>query len=208
MLTEKQINDNKNRYLSLLDSVHREGIKELASYLENECDFFIAPASTKYHGNFKGGLCAHCLYVYDILNDLVEKYCKDEEIGYESIVVAALLHDMQKINYYEPTSFNKKEYSPYGSKSDEVGKFDWVSVMGYKIIEEPNRFIYGNHEETCEFIARQFIPMSVEESAAILHHMGGLGFDSVKEGLNEVYRRYHLALLLHIADTMAAILYC
>ena len=122
-------------------------------------------------------------------------------------MVSALLHDMQKINYYEPTVFNKKVYSPTGSKNDSLGKFDWVSEPGYKIIDDDKKFIYGNHEETCEYIARQFIFLTVDESAAILHHMGGLGFDSIKEGLNAVYNRYPLALFLHIADSIAARFY-
>ena len=206
MLTEKEINENKDRYISLLKTVQRDGIDDLIEYLSSQSDFFLAPASTKYHGNFKGGLCAHCLHVYDILKDLVEKHGAD--ISDESIIVSALLHDMQKINYYEPTSFNKKVYSPSGSKQDDTGRFDWVSVPGYKVIDDDKKFVYGNHEETCEYIARQFIFLTVDESAAILHHMGGLGYDSIKEGLNAVYNRYPLALFLHVADSIAAQFYC
>ena len=208
MLTEKEIHDNKIRYISLLRGTNREGVEDLIEYMDKHSDFFEAPASTKYHGNFKGGLCAHCLHVYDILEDLVNKHDVDHMIPNDSVVISALLHDMQKMDHYEPTIFNKKVYSPHGTKSDSLGKFDWESVHGYKTRDEENRFIYGNHEETCEYIARQFVPLTAEESVSILHHMGGLGYDSIKEGLNEVFKRYPLALFLHVADSIASQVYC
>lgn len=56
----------KERYLELLRTIKREGIEELIKYLESS-DFFTAPASTKFHGDYEGGLLEHSLKVYDIL---------------------------------------------------------------------------------------------------------------------------------------------
>lgn len=206
MISQNDIDFNKNRFINLLKSVNREGVDAFLEYLEST-DFYVAPASSRFHGNFEGGLCAHSLKVYDILVDLVEKHCPDK-IDKDSIVLSALLHDLSKINFYEKSSRNKKVYSEHGSKHDELGNFDWVSELSYRIKDVNERIIYGNHEETAEFIARQFIQLSMSESVAILHHMGGLASDSVVEGLSDVYSTYPLAVLLHLADTLAAGFYC
>lgn len=46
-------------------NISREGLEELLAWLEQE-DFFEAPASTKYHGNYPGGLCQHAIDVYEM----------------------------------------------------------------------------------------------------------------------------------------------
>lgn len=46
-----------------LASVHRDGAEELLERLENETDFFEAPAGAKHHGAFPGGLVIHSLNV-------------------------------------------------------------------------------------------------------------------------------------------------
>ena len=53
----------KEEFLALLRKTNREGIEELINFLEKS-DFFVAPASTRFHGNFEGGLAAHSMKVY------------------------------------------------------------------------------------------------------------------------------------------------
>ena len=64
--------------------------------------------------------------------------------------------------------------------------------------------MYGNHEQNSEYLVRQFIPLTLEESTAILHHMGGMAFDSAKDNISGVYDKYPLALLLHLADMISS----
>ena len=58
MLTEERIEQNKQTFIGLINSITRDGARksELISKLENS-DFFTAPASTKYHAIYAGGLC-------------------------------------------------------------------------------------------------------------------------------------------------------
>ena len=49
----------------------------------------------------------------------------------------------------------------------------------------------------------KFIPLTVDESVAILHHMGSLSWDSAKDDITKVYAKYPLSLLLHEADMLA-----
>ena len=62
---------NKERFLEICKTkIHREGLDSLLDWLEKS-DFYEAPASTKYHGNFSGGLLMHSLNVYDCLTRIV-----------------------------------------------------------------------------------------------------------------------------------------
>lgn len=194
----------KEEFCTLLLKVNREGAKidDLIAKLDSS-DFFIAPASTKFHNSFEGGLVDHSLNVYYNLKSLVDNKHLNNVISDESIIICGLLHDMSKMNFYEKTAKNKKVYSPTGSKFDELGKFDWVSEMGYAVKPEEQRFVYGNHEENSEFMVRHYIPLTLDESMAILHHHFGMGHDSTQMNLSGIYSSKPLVTLLHVADMIA-----
>ena len=77
MLSKEQIEQNKQTFIELINSIERDFNKEkLINWLENS-DFFYAPASTKYHSNFEGGLCSHCLSVYYSLEALCNTFASE-----------------------------------------------------------------------------------------------------------------------------------
>lgn len=207
MTNEEQLRTDKEEFIELIKSIKRDGFdcERLLRQLEHS-DFYTAPASTKYHNSFEGGLLSHSLNVYYNLMHLVTyKYdMLRDKIDENSIKIVALLHDMSKMNYYEKTVTNKKVYSENGSKYDLAGKFDWVAVPSYKVREASDRLVFGSHENTSEYMIRQFIPLTLEESVAIQHHHGTLSWDSAKDNIGEIYDKYSLALLLHLADYLAA----
>ena len=53
----------KEEFITLLKSTNREGIENLLNFLERS-DFYTAPASTRFHGNYEGGLLEHSMKVY------------------------------------------------------------------------------------------------------------------------------------------------
>lgn len=55
----------KEECINLLKGINREGMDKLIEFLENS-DFFKAPASTRFHGSWEGGLLAHSMKVYEI----------------------------------------------------------------------------------------------------------------------------------------------
>ena len=204
-MTPEIIAKNKETFCEILRTVKREGadIERLITKLERS-DFFEAPASTKYHNCVEGGLVDHCLNVYYNLKSLVKNKHLEEIINEESIVICALLHDMSKMNFYEKTFRNVKVYNEYGSKRDEGGTFDWVAQASYKTVDVEKRFLYGNHEETSEFMVRQYIPLKLEESVAILNHHFSMSYDCVPiESVSLKHERYPLACLLHVADMIS-----
>lgn len=202
MLLDLQIADNKTKFIELVNSIEREGFlkEQLLNKLENS-DFYYAPASTKYHGAYKGGLCEHSLNVYNNLVKLNE--VKNSNISEDTLKIVALFHDLSKMNLYETYFQNKKNYHAGGSKHDEGGAFDWEAVSAYKVKEAPDRFIFGSHEQTSEFMLRSYCPLTYEESIAVLHHHGGMGWDSAQDNITEVFNRYPIATLLHIADMLS-----
>jgi len=209
MLDENKILENKERFINLLNSIKREGadIQALIKKLENS-DFFIAPASTQYHCGYKGGLCEHSLNVYDQLCNLIKieypKFQPDETgemkfiEGYkqpfsdDSLIITALLHDISKMNFYETAERNVKDANG-----------NWTKVPFIKTRDAKERFLYGNHEQNSVFMVSQFMPLSLEEEVAILHHMGGKGHDSAQVDLTPIYNKFSLAVLLHLADMAA-----
>lgn len=209
-ISNEVIEANKNEFISLISSITRDSFKKelFLDRMENS-DFYYAPASTKYHNNFKGGLVDHCLNVYYRLINLVKLCGLDDKISNESCIIVALMHDLSKRNFYNITIKNKKVYSESGKRDDKDGngRYDWVSVPGYTVIDSDERFIFGGHEQQAEFMARQFIDLTPDESIAILIHMGPGGYDS-NTNLNfaELYRRYPLSMLLHQADMIATCL--
>jgi len=195
VLTETQVAENMEQFKSLIKSITRKGadIEGLLDKLERS-DFYTAPASTKYHGAYPGGLVDHSLCVYYNLKSLVENKHLTEVISEDSIKIVALLHDLDKMNKYTTYMRNvpPSETCP-----------TWTKEENYKTKDASELFIYGNHEQNSEFMARHFIPLTVEESTAILHHMGSMAWDSAKDNISLVYDKYPLAMLLYVADMIS-----
>lgn len=181
--------NNKETFLSICQKeIHRDGINDLLAWLEKS-DFFTAPASTKYHGNYVGGLCEHSLNVYNELLRLNELY----KAGFsnETIAVVALFHDVCKINFYKQGSRNVK---------DEYGQ--WVSKLVWEIDE---KVPLGHGEKSC-ILLQWYIKLNMDELLAIRWHMGG--FDAATKGgdygLSKAQDISKLVTLLSVADVISS----
>jgi hypothetical protein len=173
--------------------ISRQGIDDLLAWLE-KTDFYTAPASTKYHGAFEGGLLKHSLNVFDRLLDVVG-------FSSETTAICALFHDICKVNFYKKDWKNQKRYHEKGSKKDEAGRYDWEAVPTYTV---EDKLPYG-HGEKSVYILSGFMKLSREEAMAIRWHMGGFD-DSAKGGsyaVSEAFRQFPLACKLHAADLFA-----
>lgn len=91
---------SKERFMKTFRAqVTRPGAEDLLAWLETT-DFFEAPASTRFHGAYPGGLVEHSMNVYDQL--LLEPSAL--EYGGGVLAVCALLHDVCKADYYHRDS--------------------------------------------------------------------------------------------------------
>lgn len=175
-------------YVTLLRTTNRDGIEELIHYLHEKTDFFDAPASTKYHGAFAGGLLMHSINVCAELRlDPNSKVYPTE-----TLIIVALLHDICKANCYHAEKRNVKENGV------------WVEKQVYVFEDE----LPLGHGEKSLYLASKFIKLSDEEAAAIRWHMGAFdcAFRGGDRGLNAAYEKYPLAVLLHMADMRATYL--
>ena len=201
------INVEKNKYdfIDLLRSVNRQGADiEALIYKMESSDFFVAPCSTKFHLSVRGGLCQHSLNVYRELDKLNDLY----GLGFskESIIVVALLHDIDKMGKYEMFYRNVQKYHPDGKKSDDNGRFDWVKEWSYKVKDDENRFVFGHHGQNSEYIVNSYIPLTMEESAAIVNHMTNSMDEYKPFDMMAILNRYTLASALHVADFICTFL--
>lgn len=195
---------NKEEFINLVNSIQREGFyKDKLLYKLEQSDFYTAPASTVYHSSCEGGLVQHTLNVYKQLVNLI-KSNNITNYSEDTIKLVSLFHDLSKMNFYETYVRNVKKYSDRGSKSDDMGKFDWASERGYKVKEPTDRFLFGSHGQNSERILSYYVPLSEEESAAIIWHHAGMDNNNVERDLTPIMNRYPLVVLLHLSDMYAA----
>lgn len=197
--------------------IKRDGADKLLEWLESS-DFFVSPASTKFHSNYVGGLCDHSVNVFKRLKNLVvaeygENYWehfKDKDASSskqkadESLAIMGLLHDVCKIGTYKVEYKNVKVYCENGSKVDNGGRFEWESQPYFTVQEE---LPYG-HGEKSVYELSAFIKLSREEAMAINWHMGGYDL-RVKGGsfaIADAYYKFPIAVMLANADMMATYL--
>ena len=95
----------KDEFLKILKTVKREGMDEFIKFLEST-DFFTAPASTRFHGDYAGGLVEHSMKVYEILVQKVKNSPIQLNISEDTLKIVALLHDVCK-------NFNEEECDLY-----------------------------------------------------------------------------------------------
>ena len=104
--------DIKQRFLDIYNSkITREGADKMLEYLENS-DFFTAPASSRYHGSYPGGLAEHSINVYECLTDYLSRPRTKELYGMdfseETVAIVSLLHEICKIGCYKTSTRNVK----------------------------------------------------------------------------------------------------
>ena len=111
--------ENKKEFITIFNNaVKRPGADKFLEWL-SKSDFFYAPASSKFHNAFEGGLCEHSINVCKRLKMLVEQEKKLHAandavtvITDESIVICGLLHDVCKANFYKvSTAIRRKTTS-------------------------------------------------------------------------------------------------
>ncbi len=185
---------NKERFIQLFEKhITREGSRELLSYLLSPAsDFFTAPASTRYHSSYEGGLLEHSLNVYDCLHNYLNRPEVKEQFGLsyseESIAIVSLLHDLCKVNVYKVSSRNVKD--------PVTGK--WNAVPYY---EFEDKLPYG-HGEKSVYIISGYMRLSREEAFAIRYHMG-FSNEGDARNVGAAFEQFPLSLALSIADTEA-----
>ena len=179
--------ENREKFMELMRKTERAGVEDMLKWLDTT-DFYSAPASTRYHGSYPGGLVQHTLNVAYELKQLADFY--DVKIPKDSILICALGHDFCKINTYKETIVN---VPPQRTKS---GK--WEQQQGYK----KDEYLKLGHGAKSLSTLQDFITLKDYEKEAIYWHMGAfdLGQYNNINDLSKTFEENPLAFLLHIAD--------
>lgn len=158
--------------------------KTLAPDLSQDCvnylsinGFLTAPASTKYHGVYAGGLFDHSMNVRKVLLDLTQ------ELGLkwlrpESPTIIAILHDLCKIDQYE-----------YDIRSESYTYSNKPIIKGHGV----KSIVY----------AQKTMSLTPEEIACIYHHMGAFEKEDW-QGYTQAVTDYPNVLWTHTADMVAS----
>lgn len=191
------IEENKNKFIEIYNRcITRRGADKLLEWLQSEgSDFFTAPASTRYHGAYEGGLCEHSINVYECLKDYLARDTVKEKYGIEAsdetVAVVALLHDLCKVNLYRTSWRN--------SKNDATGQWEKVPYFEF------NETLPYGHGEKSVYIISGFMRLTRDEAMAIRWHMGFSGEENVNT-IGKALEMFPLALAANIADMEATFL--
>lgn len=190
---EFDFNDLANRTIKILNTV--DFTSNLVSYLKKDTDFFSAPASTRFHSSFLGGLNLHSL---SVMVRLIEK-CLSPSMWnsgfrgftYNNIVIASLMHDLCKANFYVEVKKWRK---------DERGK--WESYSGWDV---DDKYPYG-HGEKSVMILNKFYESNPVVDIAIRWHMGPFTTNNPYDFTNAC-NAHPMVTLLHTADMESTYIY-
>ena len=143
--------------------------------------FFTAPASTKFHGAYEGGLFDHSLAVTEELVNLTEKLglkWKHERSPY----IIGMFHDLCKCDQYKRTL---DDYTKYAFNKDTL-----LNGHGEKSVIMAQGLLYGK--------------LTQEEITCIRWHMGA--FDDKENWGYFTYAisQYPNVLYTHTADMIAS----
>lgn len=182
--------------LEVLKKVTKPGIGDLIEYLtSSNCDYFTAPASTRFHDSEIGGLARHSLLTYNILKKKIDIF--GLEIPEDTIAICGLLHDACKINQYkekpnEPISASQVNYLAdltkiKGEEKDKLHELtksyaslliDYYKKGAVGEIPQPKTdwelkdSLPLGHGEKSLIVLQKFINLTDEEILAIRWHMG------------------------------------
>lgn len=151
--------------------------------------FFTAPASTKYHGNYEGGLLEHSYMVTKFLLTLTQDnhliWCKAR-----SPFIVGMFHDLCKIDQYRhPAS----DLVVNGMLLPDPSKWEY----------NPDTLLKG-HGDKSVMLLSQFYTLTDEEIMCIRYHMGAFTDKSEWNDYTRAVRNYPNVLWTHQADMLAS----
>ena len=189
----------KKEFIDLLKSTNREGVDYVLEEIER-LGFFDAPASVNHHLNTEGGLTLHSLNVakaslavWEAMKPLEPSI--ENEVKRDSIIIAALLHDICKSDIYRRSV--KKKRNVLGQ---------WEDTEGYKLTYK--NFPMGHGEKSLVIALYSGLELSDDEMLAIRWHMGAWGVNqhSPEDCKNyDIARKlYPLVSIIQTGDSLAA----
>lgn len=190
---------NKEKFMELLRSTGRMGVDDVIATLE-ELGFFEAPASSRFHLAYEGGLLEHSLGVCRIAlmvrkQVLLVRPELEPLLPEQSVILTTLLHDVCKAEIYKPAIKRRKN-----------GFGIWEDYNGYDV--DYADFPVGHGEKSVIVLLQAGLELTKEEILAIRWHMSAwdLPFQSYElmGSLNAARDKTPLIGILQAADGLSA----
>ena len=177
--TEKRKEQIRNLFKSF--GVYNSTSTELLIERLEKINFFVAPASTKYHGAYVGGLFDHSLEVAYALARLTTKLNLNW-MRPESPLIIGLCHDLCKCDQY---------IINLGLKNDiTISYNDKLALKG--------------HGDKSVIVTQKIIPLTDEEIMCIRWHMGAFDDKENWKHYNAAIKEFPNVLFTHTADMIAS----
>ncbi len=177
-----------NEFMGLAPDMIR-GNAVLTDYLASQ-GFFSAPASTKYHGAYPGGLYDHSKGVYLHLENLTSSLGSKWKRP-ESPFIVGMFHDLCKCDQYKKVVDNPGK-TMFGEKEPKG------EVIHYEFVD--NLLLKG-HGSKSVMILSTLMQLTEEEMLCIRYHMGAYDKDDWT-GFDMAIRKYPNVLYTHTADML------
>ena len=173
-----------------MESVHDRDYRRLLDHVFNDSEFLErftrAPAATRYHHAYLGGLLEHTVSVTSLCDHVAQQYPR---VNRDLVITAAILHDLGKVD-----ELNYEQAIEYS----DAGKFLGHVTIGAIFISEKISAISGFPKEKADQLLHTLVshhgelewgspkrPKTLE--ALIIHHIDNLdakvkGFLEIVEG--------------------------
>ena len=188
-MLEYEKNLTTNRRIELFEGLIGDKISNEFKRWLTDNGFFTAPASTKYHGAYEGGLFDHSYEVTQVLLDMTQRLNLQWKRP-ESPYIIGMFHDLCKIDNYITVT-------------DEPGEIMMGTgdVKGREIHFEynPNCILTG-HADKSIMLLSQFVNLTEEELLCIRFHMGAYEGQDQWDNYDKAIKKYETVLFTHTAD--------
>lgn len=181
--------DRMNEFCQIMrGGMSEEEVVALCEWLQDR-GFFTAPASTKYHGSYEGGLFAHSALVTEELVCLT----KDNRLRWQndrSPYIVGMFHDLCKIDSYM--------HPPMAVSMDNITLYDtsaWV--------HNPETLLKGHGDKSVMLLSTR-LRLTEEEVACIRYHMGAFTDKDEWRDYTRAVHQFPNVLWTHHADMLAS----
>ena len=172
----KTMQQKTDECLALLRSTKRDKIEDLISHI-TRMGYFEAPGSLKHH-RFVGGLLSHSLETYhkamELREEKIRKGFSPEQMPEDSVIIAALMHDLCKADVLRYSSETQKVYTC--------------------------KFHLGHGRRSVRQVGYSGFQLTPLEREAILWHMGGERICPDRQERLVYFKTHPLSDIIHKAD--------
>lgn len=129
----------KSRLINHINLITDPKLRKTCEFILKCDDFFVCPASLGFHHNYEGGLLAHTVEVCDIALRMILELprvlkVEDETSSLNTLLTAALFHDLMKTREYSRTRTPKIPPSMSASDPQEIEfweKTEYSKTIGH-----------------------------------------------------------------------------